>query len=732
MFSVSGCLQVAGPTSSPFSDLGSGRSQSGSEIGIETGESDDDGAPIPVDIEITAPVAAAELPFASRAAQTLTGTCTFAGGVVSITVNASSAGTTPCLSDGTFSTTLNFSAVALGNATIAVSQTAQAGTSYQTSDTSSVIVMNGAPIPVDVEILAPVDGTRILYSTRANRTVSGTCTAAGGTVTLIGNTTFNLGSSACSGAGTFTITVDFSSVTGSSITLTATQVAQPGTSYATSESDSVTLPSWVELCSGTGQDTSGKLFATSGSDGSVGNPHLICTLAQLRNVGASSGQFELRDDIDGNDSNGIPQIIPPVGYLSGSSVFEGNNLEVRNLNFANATGHVGLFAELQGSAIVRNLRLRNLKVTTSNQSAGLLAGFLIGSASARNIHLVNTTNYPISDIANTTTTANNAAGSLIGQTGSCTAGANAGLHDSSSQGSVVTTQNTATGFAVGGLVGRLVANCVIRNSTASVRVEGLNWAGGMVGDSTGIISGSSALGDVSGIQRVGGFVGRMNAGTIETSFARGNVSLVTGSPLRFIGGFAGMMTDGIINRCGAENTSVNAPGASQVGGFLGHFNTTVSGAFLTRNYALSNVNAASIVGAFVGGGGMNPNGTILFEDALAAGNVTGTSSTGGFLGVASGGAAITIRRAVALGSVSGTSSGRLFSAISVPSQTITHAFYNSDVNTAATVNGSPLTNAQLQDPVAYPQPPTFADGFVFPTIWNINSAVSPYPRPVIQ
>jgi len=715
----SGCLQVAGPKGPQFSD------------GIPPVSVEGEIESIPVDVEITAPIASAELPYASRAAQALTGTCTYLGGDVSITVNASSAGTTPCLSDGTFTTTLDFTSISVGSATLAVSQTAQAGTSYQTSDSASVVVVNGAPIPVDVAITAPAGGTRIVYSTRLNQTVSGTCTASVGTINVTGNGT-NLGSTPCSGSGTFSLTVDYSSVTGSSITLTVTQIAQSGTSYATTDSDSVNLPSWVEVCSGTGQDTSGKLFAIAGSDGSAGNPHLICTLAQLRNVGAASGLFELRDDIDGNDINGTPQTIPPIGNLTSTSVFEGNHLEIRNLNFSNATGHVGLFAELQGSAIVRNLRLRNLKVTGSTQSSGLLVGYLTGSAKAMSVQLVNSTSYPASDLVSTTTATNNAMGGLVGLIAACTIGADAGVHNSSASGVVVLTQNLATGFSAGGLVGRMSSNCAIRNSTADVRVEGQNWVGGMVGDSHGLISDSIATGDVSGIQRVGGFIGRMNAGTVQTSIARGNVSLVTGTPLRFIGGFVGMMTDGIITRCGAENSSVNGTGGWQVGGFLGHFNTTVAGAFLTRNYALANVQALDVAGGFVGGGGMNANGTMLLEDVSARGNVIATSSVGSFLGSASGGASITIRRATALGSVSGTPSGRFFSAISVPSQTITHAFYNSDVNTATTVNGQPLTDAQLRDPVSYPQPPTFADGFDFPTLWNINPAVSPYPRPVTQ
>ena len=504
---VVGCMEISGPTG-PLNETAGQLNSQTEELDSNQDSPDEPPAPMPIalDVEITAPVASAELPFATQSAQTVSGTCTVAGGSVSISVNSTSVGSTPCLSDGTFSTTVDFSSETTGSATLLVSQVAQAGTSYMTTDSHSITVTNGAPIAVDLEMSAPVASTLLLYSTRSNRTVSGTCTANEGSINIDANGV-SLGTTSCLSDGTFSTTVDFSSVTGTSVLLTSTQVAQAGTSYETTDSDTVTLSSWVEICSNTGQTTDGtKPFATAGTDGSVGNPHLICTLGQLQNVGANSGLFELRD---GNDGSGTPQTIAPIGNLTGTSIFDGKTLEIRNLRFASASGHVGLFAELTTSAIVRNLKLKNLKVTSSTRSSGLLAGYLTGSAKVMNVSLENTTTLPYTDLVRTTSTSTDAAGSLVGYLNACTLSAEAGIHDSSAVGSVVAIQNALAGFALGGLVGRAAGNCVIRNSTANVRVEGLDRVGGLVGESqSSLVSGSRAMGEVSGRTSVGGFVGR--------------------------------------------------------------------------------------------------------------------------------------------------------------------------------------------------------------------------------
>ena len=104
----------------------------------------------------------------------------------------------------------------------------------------------------------------------------------------------------------------------------------------------------------------------------------------------------------------------------------------------------------------------------------------------------------------------------------------------------------ATGYVfgirdVGGLVGSSYStNSTINNSYAAGEVAaGGNFVGGLVGTSLGVINNSYAIGDVYGVNSLGGLVGTVSEeGTITDSYATGDVTSISLDPY-YIGGLVG-------------------------------------------------------------------------------------------------------------------------------------------------------------------------------------------------
>ena len=189
---------------------------------------------------------------------------------------------------------------------------------------------------------------------------------------------------------------------------------------------------------------------------------------------------------------------------------------------------------------------------------------------------------------------------------------------------------------VGGLAGENLGR--ITNSSVTGRVgQIVLFGGGLVGQNNGNITGSNA--DVSIMvasnaeRDIGGLVGLNNGGTIENSYATGNLN---GDGRNNVGGLVGNNNGGtIINSYATGNVS----GGSNVGGFIGINNRAIEG-----NYATGNVSGGNNVGGFIGSNSRDITGS------HATGSVTGGgNSVGGLIG--SNSAAITDSHAT--GSVTG-------------------------------------------------------------------------------
>ncbi len=167
-------------------------------------------------------------------------------------------------------------------------------------------------------------------------------------------------------------------------------------------------------------------------------------------------------------------------------------------------------------------------VSGRNNQVGGLVGFNEGGASISRSYaagsvsggnrvggLVGDTRAGISDsYATGSVSGREQVGGLVGYQG-----ANSIIRNSSATGSVV-----GTSHAIGGLVGRQGDSSSISDSYAAGTASGGNRVGGLVGESSRGISGSYATGLVSGQNSVGGLVGHMESvASISNSYATGSV-----------------------------------------------------------------------------------------------------------------------------------------------------------------------------------------------------------------
>ena len=154
--------------------------------------------------------------------------------------------------------------------------------------------------------------------------------------------------------------------------------------------------------------------------------------------------------------------------------------------------------------------------------------------------------------------------------------------------------------SVGGLVGRSGTGSRITDSYATAKVSGPYYVGGLVGKLfKGTIQSSHATGDVSGIgnttstaNQIGGLVGS-NYGTIQSSYATGDVS-----GRYYIGGLVGLSGSGqqtlnikIIDSYATGNVS----GTGIIGGLVGDNRGTI-----TKCYAIGQVSGTDRMGGLVG------------------------------------------------------------------------------------------------------------------------------------
>ena len=223
----------------------------------------------------------------------------------------------------------------------------------------------------------------------------------------------------------------------------------------------------------------------------------------------------------------------------------------------------------------------------------------------------------------------------------------------------------------GMIAGILGNNAIIEHCSVSGSVEAA-MAGGLVGkvNAGGIIKDSANYADVTGIQHAGGITGAINGNSkepgeeaeipvISNCHNYGNVSSTSSSGTRRTGGIAGEATNAKLSHCYNEEEAT-VTGSYELGGISGQ---TTSGSIIeycenrgtivitegitnpssiggitgglgakavitdSANYATINIPAATLLGGIAGKAN---TGNIV--DSYNAGNITGASSVGGIAG----------------------------------------------------------------------------------------------------
>ena len=308
--------------------------------------------------------------------------------------------------------------------------------------------------------------------------------------------------------------------------------------------------------------------------------------------------------------------------ISFSGVFDGNNHSISNLaiSISSESYGVGLFGSITSAAILRNLILMNVNI--SSTSSGNAFGSLVGSgrgASILDVHAVNVT-IGVADVGNV--------GGLLGD----------GLGSTISSSSVVA-HSISGSRNVGGLLGRGDSSTV---SSSSVVVHGVSdssavgSAGGLMGLGTSArVSSSSVVAhSIIGSGIVGGLLGFGSGSTVSSS------SVVAHSISGFerIGGLLGFGASAIVSSSSVVVHSIRASSAT-VGGLTGWGEISTISSSLVLGGSLD---ATSHVGGIVGASGLifevnrNPRDvsnsywldSIVFTDAQQlSGNTFGESKS---------------------------------------------------------------------------------------------------------
>jgi hypothetical protein len=317
----------------------------------------------------------------------------------------------------------------------------------------------------------------------------------------------------------------------------------------------------------------------------------IATINQLQAMRDDlAGDYCLTNDIDAASR---PNFAPVGNPLLGHGVFtgrlDGRGHAIRNLTITSGIPYVGLFA-VTDNAVITNLRLLNIKVTSTAMNAG--AG---GLAS-------------ISDGNNGSSTISNV---HVSGTVKCTGGGG--------------------GCAAGGLIASASGTGLVNLSSSAATVTASTLAGGLIARTSGTpqIARSYATGSVGCTAAtnciLGGLIGRASGGSVLFSFATGPVKGSNGSDSR-TGGLIGLTESGTTISRSFAASQVDAGSAGFAAGLIGQHN---SGGSINQAYSVGPVSGTgATVTGFIANAGGSPSITSSYWDTDTSGQAAGTSGTG--------------------------------------------------------------------------------------------------------
>ncbi|MFZ0034381.1 MAG: GLUG motif-containing protein [Sedimentisphaerales bacterium] len=333
----------------------------------------------------------------------------------------------------------------------------------------------------------------------------------------------------------------------------------------------------------------------SGGSGTTGDPYQIATVADLLAMAANTYDYDayfiLTADINlASSGTFTTAVIAPdtnnsnytFDEIAFTGIFDGNNHTISNL-IVDTNGaendFLGLFGEIGSGGQVKNLDLKNVRITGGDNSCDL------GGLAGQNYYGT------ISDC--------NSAGTISGGSPS---------------------------WLVGGLTGRntgTISNC---SSSGAVSGENNSWGlGGLAGyNYYGTISNCHSSGTVSGgdgSSEIGGLVGATDNGNISNSYSTCAVSGEDES--ESLGGLVGDDHSGNISNCWSSGTIASGNASQSLGGLTG-FNYDAD---ISNCYSAGNINGGSGSVALGGLSGRNFGGGGAISDCFATGNVNSDANS---------------------------------------------------------------------------------------------------------
>ncbi len=291
----------------------------------------------------------------------------------------------------------------------------------------------------------------------------------------------------------------------------------------------------------------------AGGDGTEENPYLISSAGDLSQIASEpAAHYKLVSDIDmSNYASGWS----PIPTFSGT--LDGQNHAIKGMKIDSSDDNIGLFGSLEENAVVKNIVLTNpeISLNASNYFVGTIAGISMG-ATIENTHLY--------DVVINGDTSDGTIGGLVGQTSYYTTISSCSVNDITIDapkgifvGGIVGDIRTATTIAacyvgaqfgtestikgdteIGGIVGVMGIDCIVRNCHTNIAIEGNINVGGIVGknSSRGPVYNNIAEGTIKAnsknareMSNVGGIIGYLEADwekTTKGNPVRNNIVLV--------------------------------------------------------------------------------------------------------------------------------------------------------------------------------------------------------------
>ncbi|MFN8908249.1 MAG: GLUG motif-containing protein [Betaproteobacteria bacterium] len=409
------------------------------------------------------------------------------------------------------------------------------GNVLPTSDQSIFIGTRPDPVVFDST------GTYAALTSEASLTVQGTGTSLSFTGTgqrpLPRTVAFGSGTTLLLNGGTLTLyaatslnhfTINGGAAGGAGSVSIASTFSQTGGNW---QQISPTLPAFYAANFAL---SGGTFLRAAGGDGTALTPYLIGDVYGLQgmaSVNLLDKRFHLTTDIAAgitagwNSGTGFR----PIGYgadpFTGTFDGQGHSIDGLIINRP-LSDDVGLFGRAGPGASIRNVDLAGGSVT-GHIFAGALVGFNAATVTNSHASLVNVAGY--SDTGglvgqNVGTVSNSSASGNVSA-----AFGTGGLVGYNSSGGVVTGSHalglvSGSNRFTGGLVG-YSWNSTVTNSYASGSVLGNTETGGLVGLSeSSTVMDTYATGSVMGNNRTGGLIGHLDAGSLSNSYATGSVA----------------------------------------------------------------------------------------------------------------------------------------------------------------------------------------------------------------